>query len=139
MKRLLLDTCVVIDLLLDDDDLYDSVMDIIDDPEYTLCASFETMREIVVNFNNKKLLSKHWKTADDVIRAVENDLEIEFLPLRPQVGHTYANLRLNTGQDHRDPSDHIIIAHAITDHLPLLSSDTRFWYYCDQGLELIEY
>ena len=46
---------------------------------------------------------------------------------------------MNMGQDHHDPSDHIIIAHAITDHIPLLSSDTRFWYYCDQGLELIEY
>ncbi len=139
MKRLLLDTCAVIDLLVASGDLEKSVKDVFDDPEYTHCASFETMRELVVSFNNKKLLSKYWKTADDVIRTVENDLEIEFLPLRPQVGHTYANLRLNTGQDHRDPSDHIIIAHAITDHMPLLSSDTRFWYYRDQGLELIEY
>ncbi|MBR6031543.1 MAG: hypothetical protein IKP36_06235 [Bacteroidaceae bacterium] len=102
MKRLLLDTCAVIDLLVASGDLDKSVKAVFDDPDYTLCASFETMRELVVSFNNKKLLSKYWKTADDVIHTVENDLEIEFLPLRPQVGHTYANLRLNTGQDHRD-------------------------------------
>ncbi len=38
-----------------------------------------------------------------------------------------------------DTSDHVIIAHAITEHITLLSSDTRFWYYRNQGLDLIEY
>ena len=61
-----------------------------------LFASCESMRELVVHFNNKKLLN-------------------------------------------RDPSDHVIIAQAITERLPLLSSDTRFWFYRNQGLELIEY
>ena len=43
----------------------------------------------------------------------------------------------NTQQDHKDPSDHIIISHAITEHLPLISSDTRFGYYRTQGLDFI--
>ena len=38
-----------------------------------------------------------------------------------------------------DPSDHIIISHAITEHLTLLSSDQKFPFYRDQGLDLIEY
>ena len=45
--RLLLDTCVIIDWL-------------------TLYVSAETARELIVSFNNKKLLSKYWKTAEDV-------------------------------------------------------------------------
>lgn len=139
MKRLMLDTCAVIDMLVDFDGLDQSVVDLIEDPENVLYASFETMRELVVHFNNKKLLSKQWKTAADVIRTVEEDLEIEFLPLRPHVGYTYANLRLNLEQEHRDPSDHVIVSHAITEHITLLSSDTRFWYYRNQGLDLIEY
>jgi PIN domain nuclease of toxin-antitoxin system len=139
MKRLMLDTCVVIDMLLDFDGFDKGVVGVLEDPENQLCASFETMREIVVHFNNKALLSKHWKTAEDVIRTIEDDLDIEFLPLRPRVGYTYANLRLNESQDHRDPSDHVIVSHAITERIPLLSSDTRFWYYREQGLELIEY
>lgn len=104
-----------------------------------LFASFETLRELIVHFNNKKLLSKHWKTAQEMIDYVENELEIDFLPLRARVGYTYANLQLNIEQDHRDPSDHVIISHAITEHITLLSSDTRFWYYRNQGLDLIEY
>ena len=139
MKRLMLDTCAVIDMLVDFDGLDQSIVAILEDPENVLYASFETMRELVVHFNNKKLLSKQWKTAADVIRTVEEDLEIEFLPLRPHVGYTYANLRLNLEQEHRDPSDHVIVSHAITEHITLLSRDTRFWYYRNQGLDLIEY
>ena len=139
MNRLMLDTCAVIDMLVDPDALGKEAVAILEDPENVLYASFETMRELVVHFNNKKLLSKQWKTAADVIRTVEEDLEIEFLPLRPHVGYTYANLRLNLEQEHRDPSDHVIVSHAITEHITLLSSDTRFWYYRNQGLDLIEY
>ena len=53
------------------------------------------MRELVIHFNNKKLLSRQWKTAEDVIHTVEDDLDIEFRPLRPQVGYTYSRLQLN--------------------------------------------
>ena len=139
MKRLMLDTCVVVDLLLDPDGLDRSVVALLDDPENSLCASFETMRELIVLFNNKKIFSRHRQKAEDIISYVEDDLEIEFLPLRRLVGYTYSHLQLNEEQNHRDPSDHVIIAHAITEHITLLSSDTRFWYYRNQGLDLIEY
>lgn len=139
MKRLMLDTCVVVDMLLDFDGLDRSVVAILEDPEYSLCASFETMRELVVLFNNKKIFSHNWKKSEDIITYVEDDLEIEFLPLRRHVGYTYSRIQLNEEQEHRDPSDHVIIAHAITEHITLISSDTRFWFYRNQGLDLIEY
>ena len=50
---------------------------------------------------------------------------------------TYAKMQINEQQGHKDPSDHIIIAQAITEHLPLISSDTRFPFYRKQGLDLI--
>lgn len=137
--RLLLDSCVVFDLLTDIDNLSKGAMDLIDDPSNMLYASFETMREIVIHFNNKELLSKRWKKAEDVLRYVEEEMGIEFLPLRRDVGYTYSRLVLNENEDHRDPSDHIIISHAITEHLTLLSSDQKFPFYRDQGLDLIEY
>ena len=137
--RLLLDSCVVFDLLTDIDNLSKGAMDLIDDPSNMLYASFETMREIVIHFNNKDLLSKRWKKAEDVLRFVEDEMGIEFLPLRRDVGHTYSRLILNEAQDHRDPSDHIIISHAITEHLTLLSSDQKFPFYRNQGLDLVEY
>jgi PIN domain nuclease of toxin-antitoxin system len=130
---------VVIDLLTDIENLGRGAISLIDESDNTLFASVETMRELIVHFNNKKLLSRRWKTAEDLIRFVEDDLNIEFLPIRRDVGYTYSRLQLNEEQDHHDPSDHIIISHAITERIALLSSDTRFWYYRNQGLELIEY
>ena len=139
MKRVLLDTCVVVEMLLDATDFDKNVAAILEDPDNQLCASFETMRELVVLYNNKKIRSKRWKKAEDVIHTVENVLAIDFLPLRPQVGITYSRLQINEGQNHYDPSDHIIISHAITEHIPLISCDKKFSFYRGQGLELIEY
>ena len=135
----MLDTCAIIDLLIDMDNLSKGAQELIEDPDNLLFASAESMRELVVHFNNKKLLNRYWKTSEEVLRTVEDELNIEFLPVRPDVGYAYSRLRLNFGQDHRDPSDHMIIAHAITERLPLLSSDEKFPFYRAQGLDLIEY
>ena len=137
--RLMLDTCVIIDLLTDVESLSEGALDLIDDTENTLFASCESMRELVVHFNNKKLLSKFFMNSKEVLEAVENELGIEFLPIRRNVGYTYSRLRLNEAQEHNDPGDHMIIAHAITERMALMSSDTRFPFYRNQGLELIEY
>ena len=139
MSRLMLDTCVVVDMLLDVDGIDKYVMAILDDPDYDLCVSFESIRELVVLFNNNKLRSKQWKSADDIIDHVVNVLDIEVLPLRLHIGSTYAHLQLNVEMNHYDPSDHIIISHAITERIPLLSSDRKFPFYRSQGLQLIEY
>ena len=56
--RTLIDTCVVIDWMMNDEALEDGVWEIIDDPENRIYISVETVRELVVNFNSKKLLNK---------------------------------------------------------------------------------
>ena len=139
MTRLILDTCAVIELITSSDTTELEFWNIIDDPNVMLFASFETARELVVHFNNKTLLSKHWQTARQMLTSIEQDYGIEFLPLRRDTAFTYADLQLNEEQAHRDPSDHIIIAHAITERLTLLSSDQKFAFYRSQGLDLIEY
>lgn len=137
--RLLLDTCVVIDLLTDVDNISRGALELLEDWNNQLFASTETMREIVLHFNNKMLLSKHWQSSEDVLRTIEDELNIKFLPICREVGYVYSRLLINVEQDHRDPSDHIIISHAINEHISLLSSDGKFAYYRNQGLDLIEY
>lgn len=136
---MLLDTCAIIDMLTDSDSLDKGFWDIVDDPENQLFISAETPRELVVNYNNRQLLPKYWKTAAEMLLAIKEEIGVYTLPLTEEIMFTYAHLHLNETQKHRDPSDHIIISHAITEHLTLLSSDTRFWFYRDQGLDLIEY
>lgn len=137
--RLMLDTCVIIDLLTDVDSISTGALDILSDCNNQLFASAESMRELVVHFNSKKLLNKYWSSSEDVLKTVESELAIEFLPVRRDVGYAYSRLQLNVGQHHVDPSDHMIIAHAITERMPLLSSDLKFPFYRAQGLDLIEY
>ena len=62
---------------------------------------------------------------------------VKILPLKKEHMQTYAHMEINEAQGHKDPSDHVIIAHAITEHLPLISSDTRFGFYRSQGLDLV--
>jgi len=138
MKRLMLDTCIVCDMLYKAKKMDSKVFDMFDDYSCTLYASFETLRELIVLFNNKKIRSKQWKKAQDVINTVTDDLDIKILPLRKEVADTYANLVLNDALNHYDPSDHIIISQAITEKLPLISSDLKFPFYREQGLDLIE-
>ena len=139
MTRLMLDTCAVIELITSPRTNKLDFWNLFDATDTMPFASFETARELVVLFNNKKLLSKHWHTATQMLQSIEQDYGIEFLPLRRDTAFTYASLQLNEAMDHHDPSDHIIIAHAITEHLTLLSSDHKFSYYRSQGLDLIEY
>lgn len=138
MRRLMLDTCVVVDLLINYNGVDKGVLGLIDDPENRLYASFETMRELIVLYNNHKIRSRKWKSADDIISTVENEFELDFLPLHPQVARTYAHLQLNEEMNHHDPSDHIIISHAISERMELISSDRKFPFYRSQGLQLIE-
>lgn len=137
--RILLDTCVIIDWLTDSDPFDKNVWDILNDPENRLYISAETQRELIVSFNNKRFLSKLWETAEEMLLSIKQEADIDTLSITEATMFTYSRLRLNEAENHRDPSDHVIISHAITEHLTLLSSDQKFPFYRNQGLDLIEY
>ncbi|WP_455614777.1 PIN domain-containing protein [Bacteroides congonensis] len=80
---------------------------------------------------------QRWKSVEAMVTSIEKELYIKILPLKKEHMQTYARLEINETQGHKDPSDHVIITHAITEHLPLISSDTRFEFYRSQGLDLI--
>mgnify|MGYP002525517038 CR=1 FL=1 len=136
--RYMLDTCILIHLTTDPDLLSRDVYSIVKDYDNALSISAETIRELVIQFNKGKLVSKFWKSAEAMIDAIKDEYFIEILPLKEEHMRTYANLSINTAQDHNDPSDHVIIAHAITNRIPLISDDGKFGFYRNQGLVLIE-
>ena len=137
--RLLLDTCVIIDWLTDSDPFDRNVWDILNDPDNRLYISAETQRELIVSFNNKKFLTKFWRTAEEMLLSIKQEANIDTLPITERTMFMYSRLILNEAQEHNDPSDHVIIAHAITEQLTLLSSDQKFPFYRNQGLDLLEY
>lgn len=135
--RNLIDTNIIVYIISDPDSLDNDVKAIISDPDNTLYTSAESAKELVIAYRNKGLLTKQWGKAEDMLNSIEDEYGIYIRPINREHIHTYARLSLNTRQDHRDPSDHVIISHAITEHMPLISSDTRFGYYRAQGLDFI--
>ena len=135
--RYLLDTNIFIYLVIDPDQLSRDVKAIIDDYDNTFYMSSESVKELIVGFNNGKLVSRFWDTAAKMVKDITNRYFIRILPVGEEHMDTYAHLTLNLAEEHRDPSDHVIIAHAITNRMPLVSSDRKFKFYEDQGLELV--
>lgn len=135
--RYLIDTNIFVYLSTDMEYISRNVAALMQEPEAVLYMSAESVRELIVGYRNKGLCSKRWKSVEAMVDAIENEYYIKILPLKKEHMMTYAQLRINEAQGHKDPSDHVIIAHAITEHLPLISSDTRFEFYRKQGLDLI--
>jgi PIN domain nuclease of toxin-antitoxin system len=121
----------------DVDSLSKDVQALLDEPDTLLYMSVESVRELIVLYRNKKVSIKRWKSAEEMVRSIEKVFFIKILPLKEEHMHTYSLMEINDMEHHKDPSDHIIIAHALTEHLPLISSDHRFEFYRAQGLELI--
>lgn len=137
MNRYLLDTNIFVYAVEDRDNLCADVLAILEDYESVFYMSAESIKELIVAFRNKKLLNEKWKTPLTMVRSITEDYFITVLPVDNEVMKTYASLELNHSEDHKDPSDHIIISHAMTLRMPLISSDHKFLYYKRQGLDLI--
>ena len=92
--RYLLDTNIFIYAAIDRDQLSRDMKAILDDYDNTFYMSSESVKELIVGFNNGKLVSRFWDTAAKMVKD-------------------------------------------ITNRMPLVSSDRKFKFYEDQGLELV--
>ena len=118
--RYLIDTNIFVYMASDPEYLNRDIDAIIQEPETLLYISAESVRELIVAYRNKGLCSKRWKSAEAMIVAIEKEFYVKILPLKKEHMQTYAHMEINEAQGHKDPSDHVIIAHAITEHLPLV-------------------
>lgn len=135
--RYLIDTNIFVYLTMDPDYLSRDILALFEEPDTLLYMSTESVRELIVGYRSKGLGKTFWKSAKDMVKSIEEEYFIKILPLKKEHMETYSLMDINEKQGHKDPSDHVIIAHAITEHLPLISSDTRFGFYRGQGLNLI--
>lgn len=135
--KVLLDTNILIYYITDHESLDKNVTEILMDYNNQLAVSAESIREMVVAYRHKGFKTSLWKTCEEMVESIDKVYNVRIIPIDKNVVHTYARLATNTNEGHNDPSDHIIIAHAMTLGLPLISSDRRFAFYRKQGLDLI--
>ncbi|MBQ8655545.1 MAG: type II toxin-antitoxin system VapC family toxin [Prevotella sp.] len=136
--RYLIDTHIFIWYAQEQHRLSPDVLALFDDYENQFYISSESLKELVLLWNKKPHIRKWWKSPLELIRSIEDEYGFRVLYLHKEHYETYASLQINEAQDHNDPSDHLIISHAITNRMPLISADTRFPFYESQGLELIQ-
>ena len=136
--RYIVDTHIFIWYAKEPENLSPSVDAILNDYDNQICISSESLKELVQLWKAKPHIRRWWKSPFELVRSVENIYGVDVLYLHREHYETYAKLQINEKQEHHDPSDHLIIAHAITNRLPLISAEGKFPFYRNQGLELIE-
>jgi PIN domain nuclease of toxin-antitoxin system len=116
--RVLLDTNAFLWLSDSPEHIPQATLQILDDTHNELLVSIATPWEIAIKKSIGKLKTRH--TAQQFMVAYEDI--IEFLPIQAHHLAIVETLPLH----HRDPFDRIIIAQAITENIPVISSDAAF-------------
>ena len=120
-------------MISDEERLSPDVATILSDYDTELCLSMESVRELVIAYRNNSFNTRRWRTATDLIRSISDEYFITILTVGFETMETYSRLRINEAEGHHDPSDHIIISQALTERLPLITSDHKFKFYKKTG------
>jgi PIN domain nuclease of toxin-antitoxin system len=132
--RYLIDTNILINII-EDDYISDNVDAIIDNSENTIYISSECIREFIQLVQAEKITGKKNNIKIDIFEFIEKKLGFNIKYIAKEHLETLAKLPAVDG--HNDPFDRLIIAQAITERLPIISSDRKFSKYRKYGLDFI--
>jgi len=132
--RYFIDTNIFIFLGGSPDEISPEVRDLIHDYENTFVMSSESLREILMLLKNGRIQVKEWRSYSDIKAMID---AFGFVIRYVDEEHLKTLDKLNPAPNHSDPADLMIIAQAITENLPLISSDTKFPFYTRQGLQFL--
>jgi PIN domain nuclease of toxin-antitoxin system len=121
--RYFLDTNILVFYALGGEKLDKDTTEIFRDHENLIYVSSEVIKETMHLVRYKKIDVKQWRTPNDIWKSIE---EWEFKVDYVQKEHIKTLGNLTMAKDHKDPADHIIIAQAITNKMPIISSDCQF-------------
>lgn len=140
MNRYYIDTNILIFLITanGDEELSGDIKGILSDYSNMFLVSSVCVKEVIhlcqTGRLKRKLKAGKGNRAQDAIRLVR-DMGVRIMPVNEYHLREYSELRLV--EDHSDPDDRLIIAQAISDRIPLVSSDRKFHLYEEDGLELV--
>jgi len=133
--RYLIDTNILVMFVTKEFELTKDVQTLLDDYENTFYICSESIKEFVHLMQHNKIKPSKGMVVLDVFDFVENQLG--FIVKYVKKEHLKRLAKLETFKEHTDPSDRLIIAMALTEEIPVISSDSYFRYYKKQGLDLI--
>ncbi|MCL2650826.1 MAG: type II toxin-antitoxin system VapC family toxin [Candidatus Azobacteroides sp.] len=133
--RYLIDTNIFLFYASDREQLDKEILQILEDYENQIYISSESVKEVIHLFQQGRIQTKKWKSAQNVIKFIED--EIGFVIDYTQREHLQTLACLEPVKNHNDPNDRLIIAQAIAEKIPLISSDRKFELYRKQQLHFI--
>jgi len=133
--RYLIDTNILYFHMTDIDQLTAEVKDILYDCGNRIYVPLKCVEELVYLLQSGKIRLKQCKSAEDIIDFIDEELDFEIK--YPGKEHLRTLARLPLFPDHKDPADRVIIAQAITEKVPLVSSDRKFHNYKKYGLDFV--
>lgn len=133
--RYFLDTHILFFYVVDKDELTREVEDILEDPRNLIYIPARCVEELIHLHHSGRITVKRWKTAEDIVHTITEELGFGIKHTGNE--HLITLARLPFFSDHRDPTDRIAIAQAITEKTPIISSDRQFPRYKRFGLELV--
>jgi len=132
--RYLIDTNILYFHIADPDQLSAEVKDILKDYSNCIYVPLKCVEELIYLQQSERIKLKKYKSGDDIIDFIDDmNIEIKY----PKREHVLTLARLPIFPDHKDPADRVIIAQAITEKIPLISSDRKFHYYIKYGLNFV--
>jgi len=133
-ERYLVDSNIVIYRASDEDELTAEVKDILGNTRNYIYVPSKCVEELIYLQQSRRIDVKIWRSAGDIIRYINDELAgIKYVAME----HLQTLARLPLFPDHKDPTDRIAIAQAITEKIPIISSDRQFHDYKRSGLEFI--
>jgi len=132
--RYLIDSNILILSIVDTSELTMEVNDILNDYGNRIYVPSKCVEELMYLQQAQKIKVKRWKTADDILAHID---ELGFGIKYTAREHLQTLAKLPLFPDHKDQTDRIAIAQAITEKTPIISSDRKFHDYRRYGLDFV--
>ncbi|WP_288896754.1 PIN domain-containing protein [uncultured Capnocytophaga sp.] len=135
-----LDTNIILILFFNrDNELEPTILSILRDNRNSFFASTVSLLEIAQLYRRRKFKDIDYKvfdTGDKLIDLILSRLEeIEVLPFERREARIAS--RLTFVPNHKDPNDLAIMAHSISEQMPIISCDDKFPEYISQGITVL--
>jgi len=123
--KVLIDTQILIWWQLNDPRLHATICDLLACPENTVYVSQISLVEIAIKQKIGKLPELD-VAIGKLVRLIEQD---GFMVLPLQIHHIEAYNEIPLFPEHRDPFDRLLLASALSENIPIVSSDENFGLY----------